>query len=525
MFQFKSIKSQIIGGISAIIILVMGAAAYFIINQEIQEVNFDIFNNAVNFAELTNERVVDNYELNYVEQAYVNFERDLADIYNLNEDISSMVIYNFSGELLYQPNGLNFSRARNEKLDRIQSIIPSVITKTGRVVYLDKDDGQLRYTDLNGAPVEPVEKSEQIQNIIFPFRDQSDSLRAYSLQYNVSYEALDDRIRETRMNLLILAVFSILSALFVGGVIADRITRPIKQLTVGVAKIGSGDLKTRIDVQTKSEIGQLANTFNQMASDLEKGTELLVQKEKITRELELAGEIQRELLPKEIPQIEKLDIAASLISADEVGGDGYDFLKVNDDNWIFYVGDVTGHGVPAGLVSAINNALVPAFLNYSQDTKELVIYLNKILKDKTKSSVFLTMMMAHWNVQNAVLTYTPAGHNPIIYYEAATGMVKELATGGMALGMIPDISHVVSAFQVNMQVGDVAVLYTDGIPEAWKNPEEAYGMERFKNSLAKSRNLASAQAIHDTIYTDLKAFTGNYPQADDITLVVIKRSA
>lgn len=522
--MLRSIKSQIVFGTSMVIVAILATVTYFIIDQKSQEVNFDIFRNAVSFSELTHERVIANYEENYAKQAFAHFDRELADIYALNEDISNLVIFNYAGKVLYQPAQFNFSAASGQKLERIQAVIPSVATKQGRLVYLDKSDGELRYTDFNGRAIDAIGPDEQIQNIIYPFRDANNPLRAFSVQYNVTYEALEQRIRSTRNNLLVIAVFGILIALFVGGIIADRITSPLKKLTEGATKIGAGDLKTRIMVQSKSELGSLANTFNKMAQDLERSTQSLVEKEKITHELELAGEIQRELLPKAIPSIANLDIAASLVSADEVGGDGYDFLKIDEERWIFYIGDVTGHGVPAGLVSAINNALVPAFMIHYQTTKELVVNLNRILKDKTRSSVFLTMMMAHWSVATSTLSYTPAGHNPILFYQASSNMVQEMPTGGMALGMISDIADKVDTHEFVMQPGDVAILYTDGIPEAWQNEKEAYGMKRFMDSVLRhSQSGGSAQQIHDGIYQDLKTFTGNYPQADDITLMVVKR--
>lgn len=522
--MFKSVKSQIVFGTSFVIIAILAATTYFIIDQKQKEINFDIFTNAVSFAELTHERVVSNYEKNYVEQAFANFDRELADIYSLNEDIPGVSIFNYAGESLYRPKGDVFGQISDEDLERIQSVTPSAKTTDSRVVYLDTSDDEIRYANLNGKTIAPITSAEQIVDIIYPFRDPNNPLRSFSIRYQVSYEALQDRIAETRNNMLILALFGILIALFIGGVIAGRITSPIKRLTEGALKIGSGDLTTRIAVSSKSEIGKLADTFNQMTQDLDRSTKSLIQKEKQTRELELAGEIQRELLPTTLPKIKNLDIAASLISATEVGGDCYDFLVSDENNLIFYVGDVTGHGVPAGLVSAINNALIPALLEHYETTEELIAHLNKILKQKTRPNVFMSMVMAHWHVNEARLGYTQAGHDPILIYRAAEKKVEELSKGGMALGMTDDISGVVQTEKIDMAVGDVAVLYTDGIPEAWKDEKETYGMERFKASVLKNSQLQTAQQIHDALIADVRAFMADYRQVDDITLIVAKRT-
>lgn len=526
--MFRSVKSQIVFATSLIIILILGASSYFVIDQKIKEINQDIFTRAVSFAELTHERVVTNYENNYEKQAFAHFDRELAEIYSLNLDVTGLAIHNYNGDKLYVDPKIeeHHTDIYDEDYERIQAVYPSVKTKkTERVIYIEKVNGDTRYTNFNGRDVDSVGNTEQIEDVYYPFRDPNDSLRSYSVHYHVSYDSLASRVRETAINIGVVALFGIIIALYIGGIVAGRITSPIKKLTEGANKIGSGDLKTRIQVKSKSEVGMLANTFNKMAEDLEKSTEAMVEKEKLTRELELAGEIQKELLPTELPKINNLDIAASLVSAEEVGGDCYDFIKIDEDKLLFYIGDVTGHGVPAGLVSAINNALVPAFMDQYHETNDLIIHLNRILKQKTRPNVFMTMVMAVWSAEKADLRFTQAGHDPIMHFKAIDKSVNELAAGGMALGMIDDLSNITKQESVAIAANDVLVFYTDGIPEAWKNEKENYGMDRFKASVQKNSMLPTAQQIHDGIVKDVREFMGAYPQADDITLIVVKRTA
>ena len=422
--MFRSVKSQIVLATSLIIIAVLGVTAYFVIDQKSREINQEIFTNAVNFAGLTHERIIQNYEDNYLQQAFANYQRALADIKSMNPDITGIGIFKFDGEKLYVDESVQslLLKVSDQDLERIQAIYPSVRIKgTDRVVYLEKTDTGTRYTNFNGRDVDPVKDTDEIVDVIYPFRDPNNALRGYSIDYFVSYEALTQRVMATRNNILILALFGIAIALFIGGIVAGTITSPIKTLTEGAQRLGSGDLATRIVVKSKTEIGRLADTFNQMAQDLEKSTQQLVEKEKMTRELELAGEIQKELLPQTLPTLKNLDLAASLTSAEEVGGDCYDFLQLDESNLIFYIGDVTGHGVPAGLVSAINNALVPAFLTQYRTTEELIIHLNSLLKLKTRPNVFMTMVMAHWHAVENTLGYTQAGHDPILLFDAALG--------------------------------------------------------------------------------------------------------
>ncbi len=532
--MLRSVKSQIVVATSLIMVAILGATAYLVIDQKARELSHDIFEKAVSFAELTHERIVANYEKNYTQKAFANFDREMAEINGLNPDIVRVSVFNYKGETLYggdsSSRGLGTQNDTStalpsDALERVQAVWPSVqITGGGRAVYLEKDaDGTLRSTNANGRDVEPVKDTEQITDVIVPFRDQNNIARSYSIRYTVSYAALSARIRDTVVNIGVLAGLGILIALFIGGLVAGRITSPIHALTEGAAKIGRGDLKTRIPVHSKNEIGLLADTFNKMATDLEQSTKVLVEKEKLTHELELAGEIQRELLPKTLPVIKTLELAASLYSATEVGGDSYDFIGLGKNQWLFYVADVTGHGVPAGLVAAINNALVPALVEYDPSPQALVVHLNKILKMKMRPNVFMTMVMALWDEARHELSYTQAGHDPILHYQAKANEVRELSTGGMALGMVADLSKLAKTEIVKVAADDVLVFYTDGIPEAWKNEKDQYGMERFKASIARHAGLKTAQGIHDALLKDVRDFMGKYPQQDDITLIVAKR--
>ncbi len=314
-------------------------------------------------------------------------------------------------------------------------------------------------------------------------------------------------------------LLSVVVALFFAG----RITKPLLKLKAGAEEIAKGNLQIQVKVKTKDEIGVLANTFNKMASDLDKYTKELVVKERLAHELELAAEIQQEMLPDEIPEMKGIDIAASVIPATEVGGDCYDFLPVDENNTLIYIGDVTGHGVPAGLVVAITNSLIYTFSEEKANTREIIVAANRVLQKKTRKNVFVTAIMSNWDAANNRFTFTSAGHDQIIHFKATEGKAILAPKGGMALGMLPDISDIVKEEEIALQKGDTLLLYTDGIPEAWKSKEVSLGMDNFLKIAEKHGPLASAQEIHDAILKEVKDFMGEYPQADDIGLVVIKK--
>jgi len=180
--------------------------------------------------------------------------------------------------------------------------------------------------------------------------------------------------------------------------------------------------------------------------------------------------------------------------------------------------------VGAGLVSAINNALIPSLMDHYDNTEDLVVELNKILKMKTAPSIFVTSVMALWETRKSVLQFTQAGHDPILHYQAASDAVVELAHGGLAMGMLDDIRVKLKTEEIPTEKDDVFVLYTDGITEAWKSENESFGMDRLKAAIKTHSKGKTAQEIHDAILKEVRDFMGDYPQADDITLLVVKRT-
>ncbi|MFA4891619.1 MAG: PP2C family protein-serine/threonine phosphatase, partial [Candidatus Gracilibacteria bacterium] len=188
-------------------------------------------------------------------------------------------------------------------------------------------------------------------------------------------------------------------------------------------------------------------------------------------------------------------------------------------------GDVTGHGIPACIVGAIANSL---FYSYSgvKDLKTIVRDVNVVLKKKMMANMFMTTCLLKWEASRSVLSYVNAGHEPILCYSAKSGQVMEGDKGGLALGMIADLGNV-KEVGINMQVGDVVVIYSDGIVEAWKNEKETYGMDRLKKTVLTvskaKKGTATATEIKDAILADVAKFTAGYKQRDDVTLIVVKR--
>jgi len=524
-YHMRSIKTKLILANSLLVIFLLGVTAFLLVDEKERELTGDIYVKSRSFAELTVADVVKNYEQFLKEDAFVYFQRALSDLFKKNEDISKISVFSYKGEYLFDSEQEKDSRYQGEPrlldnqalLIRIQARNPSFLLDSGRTVYIKKDqEGDYIAVDEVEQPIEPVKDTEKIVDIVYPFEGK------YAVSYGVSYRFLQERIVKTSERIVLLAIFGVLIGLAVGYLFSSTIINPLKKLAKSVLVIAQGNFKERIHVRSKDEVGNLAQSVNQMAQDLEKSTKALVYRERVAKELELAAKIQQELLPKKVPDITGVDLAAQLIPAAEIGGDCFDFISVDKQKTLMYVGDVTGHGVPSGLVVSIANALLYSFAQL-KDLKEILIRTNTVLALKTSPNMFLTMLLVQWNSKTNELSYVSAGHEQMALFKASTKEVVWAPAGGIALGMIMDVSSLLKQCDQKMEKGDVAVLYSDGIPEAWANQKDTYGKERLLQAVKTYASLETAQSIKDGIISDVKTFMGSYPQADDITILVVKK--
>ena len=491
------------------------------------ELTHDVFRNAKSFTELTASDVVEFSQTFLEEDSYLMFNTEIKDIFKKNEDVDSISILTYSGDILYDSDEEWDKQYDGEArmvedagfMTRVQSFNPSYLLEDGRVVYIKEDaDFNEWYVDENERPVAEITEVDRVVNIVFPYDAR------YAVVYGVTYDALQERINATTERVLFLMLLGVVVASLMSYVLSSSIVKPVKELEAGVLKIATGDFKHRVAVKSKDELGILSKAFNKMAKDLDVSTKALIYKERVSKELELASKIQREILPKEKPVLDGYDIVGGLIPADEVGGDCFDFIHSASGDFYMYLGDVTGHGVSAGIVSSVANALLYSAVGFTSDPKGILVDVNKILKEKTVSNMFMTMVFVKICCsEGGKLQYVNAGHNRVLKFNASDGSMEELEAGGMALGMVADIDKVLTIQNVVMGKGDVLLLYSDGIPEAYNEAEKQYGMDNFKKAMQDYCDLETAQGIKNALLADVKEYMGKAVQADDMTVVVIKK--
>jgi len=242
-----------------------------------------------------------------------------------------------------------------------------------------------------------------------------------------------------------------------------------------------------------------------------------------SRELSQAAEIQRGLLPRSAPVVAGLDLAGHNLPCGAVGGDYFDYLPYGQGKLAVIVGDVAGKGMPAALLMASLQAHAQALTEAGgDDVGGLVARLNKAVKARSPGNRFVTLFLAVFDPDSSTLTYCNAGHNPPLLMRA-DGSIEKLEVGGLALGMFAGLPF--EDQTVRFSPGDLLVLYSDGVVEACPaGSEEEFGEDRLIRLASESRSIELPRIV-DRVMDELRAWSGDGAFADDVTLVLARRTA
>ena len=235
-------------------------------------------------------------------------------------------------------------------------------------------------------------------------------------------------------------------------------------------------------------------------------------------ELEVARQLQRDLLPKSAPPAEGYTFAFSYRSANTVGGDYYDFLTLEDGKLALVSADASGHGIASALLMAIANATLKLAVDTDPSPVSVARMMKKALVETGGPRAFLTLFYGLLDPQSGRLDYVCAGH-PFPLLRRPQGEIEKLGAGSFPIGLRPDREFASS--QTTVEAGDLLLLYTDGIPEAINEAGESYGFERLERCFAEG---GTPRQIHDRILSELAEFEGEEKLRDDRSLVIIARS-
>lgn len=299
------------------------------------------------------------------------------------------------------------------------------------------------------------------------------------------------------------------------------VSHPLRAIVVQMEALITGHEYKKFFTNRVDEIGIIAHFFNEITRNLHSFTNKIQEGERMASELDVASKLQRDILPPEAPRVSGLVISAKTRPAAEVGGDSFDFLTVKDATYM-YIGDATGHGVPAGIVMTIVNTLVYVYAEISSNLLDLMVHVNRHLKQRIQDTLFMSMVMLKWDHIKKVMSFVGAGHEYILIYHGKTGTCEAIPSGGAALGMVPDNSKIIKETVLPFDVGDALILYTDGIVECRDMTGQLFGLDRLKETVAKYASQYSPELTIQKIASDVGTFMNGHKQDDDMTLMMIK---
>ena len=277
------------------------------------------------------------------------------------------------------------------------------------------------------------------------------------------------------------------------------------------ARLRESDQHLIADLRRKNE--ELARAYR----ELREAQAALVEKERLERELELAREIQRRLLPKTFPQLAGFDCAARSWPARLVGGDFYDVIQLGDDCVGLVMADVSGKGMPAALFMALTRSLMRAEAQRCASPKEALLRVHKLLLEISRTELFVTVLYGVIDLAARTFCYARAGHERALYHSPHRGECRFLEGDGMFLGMVDPV--VLEERCMDLLPGDRIVLFSDGITDANSAEGQLFGRHRLMAAVAESRE-STAQVLCDGLFQRVQAFQTGSEQFDDMALLV-----
>ncbi len=327
--------------------------------------------------------------------------------------------------------------------------------------------------------------------------------------------------REILRRLLLIAGLALLAAVALGTFVARRLARPLDSLVEFTAEIAAGELRGRETIVGSDEVRALGGAMNRMVRELAESRAQLLEKQRLEHEMELAEEIQTSILPAR-PEVEGLEIAAVMRTATEVGGDYYDIIPTRDGAWIG-IGDVAGHGLRAGLVMLMVQSSIASLARESPGAspRDLVVTLNRVIYDNVRERLgqdeHVTFSLLRY-FHDGLLRFAGA-HEPILVVRAATGECEEFETPGTWVGVLPEIGQAVNDSEIQLQVGDLVLLHSDGLVEARDASGEYYGLDRVREGLLRGRE-EPLETLAESLVQAAEQWRAEV--CDDISLVLFR---
>lgn len=370
---------------------------------------------------------------------------------------------------------------------------------------------------------DPKDENGEIYDFSKPIVNPLSGDRAGTVRLGFSDRVIRKRIMDLTYNIIYIALVflgvSVLGSVLLSGVII----KPIRKLSEGAAEIGRGNLDYRIGLNSSDELGKLAYEFNVMTMQLKKGKDIEIEKRIMDEQVDIAKDIQEGLNPMGFYNKKGVEIKGFTRAAKGVGGDYFDYIDINENMVGALISDVSGKGVPASLVMVMIRTV---FVTQTKDKRDVqcahvVRTINDSLSADFAIDKFATLFFMIFDRSKEELSFSNAGHGPLMCFRSSLNSFTVSKLDGVPIGIMDDVEY--RQGKVKLNVGDIVVLYTDGITEMRNEKKDEYGSQRLQR-LLKENSDKTAEELVNLVVTDVDNFRGNASPHDDMTLLILKRT-
>ena len=432
----------------------------------------------------------------------VEFDELIVSYLRANSELRLLVITDLNGLVM----------AHSEDIKNIRK--PFKIPEGLGLVGQDKQSAIVSHTpDLNYKGVPVMAGLQNIGNV--------------HITYTTSY--LKEQLSQARIATVRLTLVLFLFGLLGIYLMSNYFVEPIAKITRRVRRFTSGDLESELPLEGADEFFEISKAFNQMTTRLNEEKKSVVERERLAKEIEVASQIQKTLLPEGISSFPGLEIDSYYKAASRIGGDLYDAFDIGGNKYCIVVADVSGKGIPASLVMSMLRTVIRIYAMGGVSAKEVLVKVDSYLKGNIPPGVFITLCLLIYDSAERKISMVSAGHNPLLIVRNNSEKVERINPSGMPLGLPESESKsyadTLEEAEVALNEGDSFVVYTDGVTEASNEQGQLMGVEEFEKCFAvsiKASPESSAHAMTHYLVEALNEFAGGKDFADDLTFIVAR---
>ncbi len=477
-----------------LIILILVSGAYFYIDSR-----------STRYIRSQLDRTVDALCSTIASQAYgyiinhrsdVEFDELVASYSRANEVLTSVVILNDRGEIL------------------ADSRSPSLL-------HTQYDPARLQVLEREAAA--PWDEDSPA-NPVFLHQIEYNGTRLGTVIMEYSTTVMEAQLQRARTIILIITGIGLLIGIMGIYLLSNHFVRPIGRIVSRVLKFSECDFDSQLPLTGAGEFYEISRALNELITRIRRDRKNIVEREILHKEMQVAEEIQKALIPQTLPTVKGFDIGAIYKAARLVGGDLFDFVWIDDHTFGVAVADVSGKGVPGSLVMSVVRTALRLEARGNRSARDILIRLNEFIAEDIKRGMFVTILLAVIDTKTGRINFASAGHNPILHYAAQTKEAIFLNAPGMPVGIKVDGNEFAKSLgeaELTLKENDFILIYTDGLTEGRGEQRNAYGTDRIIDIL-KECDQRSAKEVAAAIEDDILRFIGRRDQHDDITMVILK---